>query len=315
MKLKEIYDQTVNVFEKLDEKYQHKIPYIYAIIGSFTMALASLVTKKLNHIPVFELLYFRSIFVLIFNLNVMKVTGESTYCTDKNTFKFLILRALFSNGSSILFFTATQLINLGESTILFQTSPIWSNFVACMFFGEGFCMKTFGYTLISFIAIIFLLKPPFLFNESQEERSYEFVQLLGQLLSLLGAISFAVMSNINKLLKGKASKQQMILYIHIGALVVSSLLKTGFGYSNIEIFSLFNLEMVLLFGLCAYLSQIFINQALFMKGANKIMPFNYSQVIFAIIFDLLLFNKTIDVIQMMAGIVVMYCCYKIATKH
>lgn len=48
MTFKKVFDIVSLTFENLDKKYYDKIPYVYAILGSLSMALASLVTKHMH---------------------------------------------------------------------------------------------------------------------------------------------------------------------------------------------------------------------------------------------------------------------------
>lgn len=168
MKFKEAYDAVSNTFDRLEKGYPDVVPYIYAIVSSLFMALGSLLVKTCKEFPAYEIIYFRSIFIMLLTVKLMDVSGESIYVDEKKTFKFLILRSIFSASSTLFFFTANQMINLGDSTILFLTSPIWSNFISYFFFGEKFCLKTLSYTIVSFVCLVFLLKPPFLNGESNE---------------------------------------------------------------------------------------------------------------------------------------------------
>lgn len=119
MGFKEIYQKISESIDKFDHRNEQWIPYVYASLGIFFMACSSLVCKYFKDFPVFELIYFRSIFIVIFNVKLLEATGDSPYCDDGIALKYLILRSFFSSCSSLMFFTASTMINLGEATILF----------------------------------------------------------------------------------------------------------------------------------------------------------------------------------------------------
>ena len=120
MGVKRIYDGVVHAVDLFDERHKNWIPYAYALLASFFLTLLTLLVKYNKEFPAFELVYWRSIFVLVVSSQLMKLTGDTAYTPPKTpTLKFLILRALFSGLYSIMLFSATHFINLGEATILF----------------------------------------------------------------------------------------------------------------------------------------------------------------------------------------------------
>ena len=67
MGAKTIYDGVVNAVDVFDERHKAWIPYAYAILGSLFLASSSLLVKYNKEFPAFELIYWRSIFVLVVN--------------------------------------------------------------------------------------------------------------------------------------------------------------------------------------------------------------------------------------------------------
>ncbi|KAL4435998.1 hypothetical protein ABPG74_022233 [Tetrahymena malaccensis] len=314
MVFKIVYHQTSQIFESLELKYPNQIPYIYAIVSSLFVALSSLIVKFCKEIPAYEQVYFRSIILIFITNKLMGISGEKAQCQDKKAFKYLIWRSIFSAGSNICFFTSSQMINLAESNIIFLTSPIWSNILGYFFFEEKILLVNILYTIISFISIVFLLKPPFLTSEIQQNQPFDLKYLLGQIIGFGGAISYAINCHLNKHLKGSVSIQQLVFYLCSSVLICCSIIKVVQAYSTSQAFELKYIGFYIILALLQLVIQIFINQALFMKGANKIVPFNYFQVLFSFGFDYFLFEKPLDIIQTISTLVIIFCCYKIAVK-
>ena len=97
MAAKRFYEKIVTTVDQFDERHKNWIPYAYAMLASFFLALSSLLVKYNKEFPAFELVYWRSIFILLVTNYFMKITGDSTYPPSGTpTLKYLILRSLLS---------------------------------------------------------------------------------------------------------------------------------------------------------------------------------------------------------------------------
>lgn len=63
-----VYNETVSLFERIDARNASWIAYLYAVLGMFFLACQSLFVKLFaGELPVYELVFYRSFFIMFFN--------------------------------------------------------------------------------------------------------------------------------------------------------------------------------------------------------------------------------------------------------
>ena len=83
----------------------------------------------------------------------------------------LIYRGLTAAfGMSFVFASYTKL-KLSDATVLINTNPIWTTFLAFIFLGEKLSRKLLICCLISFVGIVLVSRPEFLFNNVYSEEN------------------------------------------------------------------------------------------------------------------------------------------------
>jgi len=124
----------------------------------------SLLKKEYSSIQIVNM---RMIVGFIFNSFFCKINDISIYSKEAPYLKLLILRGLLGGISMTCVFTCLTLMKISDGVVMINTNPIWTNFLAICFLGEHFSKKSLLFCLVSFIGIVFVSRPSFLFDSSE----------------------------------------------------------------------------------------------------------------------------------------------------
>ena len=93
------------------------------LISSFAFSIMTLFVKFIDGIHAFEIIFFRSVFSLIFSLTYLKIKKIAPLGNNK---KYLILRGVFGVTALTLFFITLQKIPLANAVTIQYLSPIFT---------------------------------------------------------------------------------------------------------------------------------------------------------------------------------------------
>ena len=105
----------------------------YMIISTLFFAVMQAIAKTLSHLPVMEVLFFRSSITAIFCIFYLKRHNISLIGNNQ---KWLFIRAFFGILSLFLFFITLQKIPIGAAVSLKYLSPIFTAIFAIFLLKE-----------------------------------------------------------------------------------------------------------------------------------------------------------------------------------
>ncbi len=113
------------------------------LVASIGFAWMNASVKYISHIPVFEVILFRSVITLILSYAVLKKRKVKPWGTHH---KFLIARGFFGALGLICYFYTLQHMHLANAIVIHYLSPIFTTLIAMLFLKE----KVKGIQWISF---------------------------------------------------------------------------------------------------------------------------------------------------------------------
>lgn len=241
---------------------------LLSVVG---FALMNLVVKFLNHLPATELVLFRSIVSLT-------LSGWIIFRKKLNPLghqrKLLFLRGLFGAIALTLFFSTLQHLPLGTAITLQYLSPVFTSFFAIFLLKERVSGAQWLFFSLSIGGVILI-------------KGFDPIMspwLLGA--GLLSAIFSGLAYNMIRLVRHTDEAVVVVFYFPLVALPI------------MLVFSIFYWEnptgwdwpLLLLMGLLTQFAQINMTKALQSTTLNKIAGFKYLGLLFAIGFDVILFQ-------------------------
>ena len=166
-------EKKINSFNKLN-----------LIFASFFFSLMTLCVKNIDkRIPIYELVFFRSLLSLIITLFIIKMKNINPWGGNK---PLLILRGVLGTSALICIFYAIRNMPLSISTVIQYTYPIFISIFAGIFINEEITKKLFFALIIGWLGILVILNPNQLSNINVE------VENIALVIAFLGSICTAL---------------------------------------------------------------------------------------------------------------------------
>ena len=252
----------------------------YMIISSFAFSLMHLCVKAMPHIPVFELVFFRSLGSLLITFFYLNKNRTPIFGNNK---KVLFARGLFGTIGLSLFFITLQNIPLAGAVTIQYLSPVFTTLFAVIILREHVKKTQWIFFVLAFTGVC-LLKG---FDVSGQI-SYYFV-LIG-----IGSACFSGLAyNCIRYLRTTEPTLVVVFYFPLVATPIMGVL------------SLFNwvkpqgLDWVyiLALGVVTQVAQVFMTKGIQSDSAGNIMTYKYVGVLFAFIYGYFIFKETYSLLS------------------
>ena len=251
------------------------------IISSFAFSLMHLCVKALPHIPVFELVFFRSIVSLI--ISYIALRKKSVPVLGNNR-KVLLARGMFGVTALTLFFITLQNIPLAGAVTIQYLSPIFTALFAVWILKEKMQNKQWLFFGLAFLGV-FLLKG----FDISGQISYEFVGI-----GLVSACFSGLAYNCIRLLRTTEHPLVVVFYFPLVATPIMGVLSF---FQWVPPQGIDWLYLVLL-GVITQVAQIYMTKGIQSDLAGNIMTYKYIGVLFAFTYGYFFFGETYSLMSL-----------------
>ena len=245
------------------------------IISSFAFSLMHLCVKAMPHIPVFELVFFRSLGSLL--ITVLYLNKKRTPIFGNNK-KVLFARGLFGTIGLCLFFITLQNIPLAGAVTIQYLSPFFTALFAVVILRERVKKKQWLFFSLAFIGVC-LLKG---FDVSGQI-SYYFV-LVGVVSACFSGLAY----NCIRHLRTTESTLVVVFYFPLVATPIMGVL-SFFNWVKPEGI---DWVYIIALGIATQVAQVFMTKGIQSDSAGNIMTYKYVGVVFAFIYGYFIFKET-----------------------
>ncbi len=191
------------------------------------------------------------------------------------------LRAVLMACEGFAFYAAVAYLPLADTVTYWMAGPIYVAALASVFLGERVDWRGWAAILVGFVGVLIALRPS--------------TASLGgpALIALAGSLAFSVSMVLGRKLRATADSTivvwQMLASVVAGGIGVW-LLPPGTGPAGWRGMTLAELAMLALLGVVAMVAHILMNRAFKHADAGTVMPFQYSILLWAVIFGALFFG-------------------------
>ena len=253
------------------------------VFASFFFSLMTVCVKNINQrIPIYELVFFRSLLSLMITLSIIKMKNINPWGNNK---LLLILRGLLGTSALVCIFYAIRNMPLSISTIIQYTYPIFISLFACIFINEKITKNIVFALIIGWLGILLILNTTQLSNINVE------IDRLSIFIAFLGAIFTALAYVTVKKLSFTEDVYVIIEYFPL----VSFIILLPIVFNNWITPNVYELLWIIGIGLFTQLGQTFLTIGLKNLPASEASSINYLQVIFASIWGVLFFSEIINI--------------------
>jgi drug/metabolite transporter (DMT)-like permease len=219
-----------------------------------------------------EAAFFRNVIAAVLVIPFVLATGGVGALKTKRPLGHA-LRAVFGLGSNALCFYAYQRIALSNGMAITMSVPIFAALLAIPLLGEKVGWHRWSAIVIGFIGVIIALDPRGAIQE-------------GSLYALAGTLCWAMVVILVKKLSATESPYTIVFYYMItGALIATCFLPWIWVTPTPRVWALY-----LATGVVGAIGQICMTFAMKLAPASVAAPFEYTQIAWAVLFDLALWG-------------------------
>ncbi len=278
----EFFNQKNNSFKKVN-----------LILASFFFSLMTVCVKKIdNRIPIYELVFFRSLLSLFITSLIINKKTLNPWGKNK---PLLILRGILGTIALVCIFYAIKNMPLNISTVIQYTYPIFISIFAGIFINEKINKNLIIASITGWLGILIILNPYQLSSVNIELDKFTV------LIAFLGAISTALAYITVKKLSLTEDIFIIIKYFPlISVITLSPIVFFNWVTPNIN-----DLIWILGIGMFTQAGQTFLTIGLKKLPTSEAARINYLQVIFGSLWGILFFNELININFIVGAVLVL----------
>ncbi len=266
---------------KLWGKDKKETQGLLTLIGSaLAFSLMTLCIKQTqSRIPIFELIFFRSVFSLLITRLMMK--NADVYPWGKNK-KLLLTRGLVGTGAVFCVFKAVDSLPLAAATIIQYTYPTFTALLAWAILREIIRKRIILSIILGWIGVQIVVNPLWTNNSNHQilPSSAIMIALLG---SILTALAYVIVRKLSK------DENQLVIVFYFP--LVSIPLTIPFMLQDAVQPKSIDWIWILGIGVFTQLGQLLITRGLSLLPAGYAGSINYTQVLFATLWGSVFFSE------------------------
>ena len=233
-----------------------------------------------------QITFARAIVVLILLMPFIYKLGGLNFLKTKKPFLHFF-RGLAGLIGNVMFFLAFQRLPVADVTVISQAVPIFSCILAIIFLGETIGWRRWTAITIGFLGVIIAINPS--------------VNIaVASLYALGGTLMWSTTIIFLRLLGSTEHPVKTVFYFMLVSVLITSIFQPFLWKEP-------SFEVILLFigiGVAAFLTQLLMTYALQKAPASIVSPFNYTGIIWAIIFDYIIWNAHPMFATIFGGIII-----------
>ncbi|MGI6245009.1 MAG: DMT family transporter [Pseudochelatococcus sp.] len=185
-----------------------------------------------------------------------------------------IVRALCGTADVALFYWAVAYLPLADVMTFYLAGPIYVTAMSALFLGERVGPTRWAAVLIGFVGVLIALGP------SITTLSWP------SLIALAGSLAFSGLMVTTRLSRGTGDVQ--LVTVQVAAALICGLIAAPFGWVMPDMPDLFALGMLGIVSMTAFLC---VNRALKLAPASVIVPYQYTLIVWAVVFGYVFFDE------------------------
>lgn len=246
--------------------------------------------------PVAQLVFSRAFFALIPIVMWLGWRGDLLSSFKTNRLVGHVVRAQIGIAAMFCTFAALTLLPLADVTALSYASPLMTVVLAALLLGEKVMIWRWSAVIVGFLGVLLMLWP----HLSGGTRLLDLAEANGPFLALAGALLAAMgIIQMRRLTTTEASGT-IVLYFTLTSGFISLLcLPLGWVWPSWS-----DLILMVMAGVLGGLAQICITESYRRTAASFIAPFQYTSMIWSVVFGVLIFAEPLEPLVMFGAVVV-----------
>jgi len=254
---------------------------LYLVFASLSFSLMTVCVKKIDEaIPIYELVFFRSIFSLLITSIIIKKRKINPWGKNK---VLLTIRGLLGTIALVCIFYSIRNMPLSISTVIQYTYPIFISIFAVFLIKERINFNLILALFLGWFGILIILNP-------YHSISYEIDKF-----AIFIAFTGAITTSLAYISVKKLSKQEDIFIIIKYFPLISVITLFPIVYLNWITPQTNDLIWIIGIGIFTQVGQTFLTLGLKNLPASQASSINYLQVIFGSLWGIYIFGENITI--------------------
>jgi len=254
----------------------------YMLLSALGFALMAVCVKLVHArgIPVLEIVAARALVSLVLSYIDVRRKKISLFGTH---YYLLLARGAVGAAALVSVYSAVTILPLAEATVLQYLHPMFVAILALLFLGERFNVQLVFVIGLSFVGVLFVVEPPWVFGGAASS-----LNSFGVTMALLGAFGSAIAYVLVRKLSALEDSSVIIFYFPMIALPMSIIL---LGDDAVWPGDAYTWLLLLLVGVFTQVGQVGLTKSMQTEAAARATAFSYVQVLFALVFGVIVFNE------------------------
>ncbi len=263
------------------------------LLGSLSFSLMTVCVKKIdNRIPIFELVFFRSILSLIITYIILKKRNINPWGINKF---LLTLRGALGTIALLCVFYAIRNMPLSIATVIQYTYPIFISIFSVIFINEKLNKFIILALFIGWLGILIILNP----------YKLSFIDINLRTSSLIIAFIGAICTSLAYITVKKLSEKEDIFVIIKYFPLISTIILFPIVIFNWVTPQVSDLMWIIGIGFFTQLGQTFLTFGIKNLPTTQAATINYCQVFFGSLWGIYFFNENISINFIFGSILVL----------
>lgn len=262
---------------------------VFIILSAFCFALMNVFIRLSGELPTIQKSFFRNFIALIFAFIVLK-KNHTPLQWQKGNLKFHIIRAVCGTLGILCNFYAVDHMDIADASMLNKMSPFFALIFSFIFLKERVNLYQCLLVAAAFIGSMFIIKPTFMGLE-----------ILPAILGFWGGMSAGAAYTTVRHLGQKGENGPFIVFFFSAFSCIVTLPYIAF---NFQAMSFIQIIFLLCAGLAAAGGQFSITAAYCYSPAKEISVYDYSQIVFAAILGIIIFQQIPDAYSFIGYIII-----------
>jgi drug/metabolite transporter (DMT)-like permease len=198
-----------------------------------------------------------------------------------------ILRVLFSTAEVAMFFVAVSYLPLADTVTFYLAAPIFVTALSALFLGEQVGWRRWSAVLVGFAGVIITLRP------SAATLSWP------ALIALAGSFFFSLLMIATRTLRGTADI--VLTGGQIATTLLFATIAAPFGWIAPTWPHFCGLALL---GVVAMIALFCVNRSLKLAPASVVVPYQYTLIVWAILFGYLVFGDVPDALMLIGSVII-----------
>jgi len=244
----------------------------FMLMSTLAFACMNVLVRYLVRINPHQIVFFRSAGSLFFTFGFL-LRNKIPILGNKR--ELLVLRGLVGVSSMTLFFMSIKYLPVGTAVSLRYIAPIFATIFAILFFKQKVAPIRWLFFIMSFLGVLIL--------KGFDSQVDSFGLLLVLIASVFSGLVYVIIGKI-----GREDHPVVIVnYFMVIATLTGGVLSIGNWVNPVGIEWVFLLSL----GVVGYIGQLFMTKAFQMASTSHVAPLKYIEVIFTVLFGLMLFGE------------------------